>query len=354
MNQPTENSPNIKSLLTPERQVLEDLARDTGLSEGPWGVERVWLAITQLGPIPAKELARIVRLPIPVVSALRREAEKRNLLTRGKGVELTDSGRELAEKLWGTDHLPEFICPECKGSTLREPPIGNDLYEKINDIMDNRPKVDVTLDQSHGTIQTAIYRISMALEHGSILGRHILFMGDDDLLSLTTGLLIREWYGRKALDKIHITVVDCDTRFCEYIRKKAETERLPISVVETDLKNPLKLPVLAHTFFTDPPYTPTGLELFCSRALDNITCEWGACGIVSFSLGQEKRRLQIQQMLTDLGLYIVELLPGVNHYHGGTILANRSDLMILHIDPAAESTIKKGHEGSLYTRDFRK
>ena len=356
MNLPTESedSSSRNNLLNPARQVLKDLARDTSLAEGPWGVERVWLAITLMAPVPAKELARAVRLPIPVVSALRREAEKRNLLKRGKGIELTDSGRELADNLWGTDHLCELICPECGGSTLRQPPISRETSEKLLDLMDNRPEVNVTLDQSHGTIHTAIYRISMGLEYGAILGRHVLFLGDDDLLSLTAGFLIREWFGKKALEKLHLTVIDCDQRFCEYIRKVAETEQFPLSVVEADLRNPIKLPVFAHTFYTDPPYTPAGLELFCSRALDNITCEWGACGIVSFSLGMESRRLQIQQMLTDMGLYILGMWPGVNHYHGGTILANRSDLMLLHVDSAADSTIKQQFKESLYTRDFKK
>src|SRR6476469_7309967 len=56
--------------------LLADLAARTRLREGAAGIEAVLRTIHREAGLTGKDLARQTRLPIPVVTALRRELEK--------------------------------------------------------------------------------------------------------------------------------------------------------------------------------------------------------------------------------------------------------------------------------------
>ena len=60
-------------------RLLEELADATRLNEGPEGVRKVLRAIYRSGPVPIRELARDLGIPVPVVAAVRGELETRGL-----------------------------------------------------------------------------------------------------------------------------------------------------------------------------------------------------------------------------------------------------------------------------------
>ena len=68
--------------LNDKATLLRTIAERADLREGPAGVEEVLRAVFRAGedpgaePLTGRALARIVRMPVPVITALRRELER--------------------------------------------------------------------------------------------------------------------------------------------------------------------------------------------------------------------------------------------------------------------------------------
>mgnify|MGYP001228764041 CR=1 FL=1 len=65
--------------ITEVKQLLSDVATSTCLLEGSEGVRKILRNVMKGQPIPLHELSRIVKIPVPIVSAVRRELEKRGI-----------------------------------------------------------------------------------------------------------------------------------------------------------------------------------------------------------------------------------------------------------------------------------
>ncbi|KKN82945.1 hypothetical protein LCGC14_0304850, partial [marine sediment metagenome] len=59
----------------PAGDILADVAKATSLREGREGVATILRIVANDGPLALRDLARLVRMPLPVVSAIRRELE---------------------------------------------------------------------------------------------------------------------------------------------------------------------------------------------------------------------------------------------------------------------------------------
>src|SRR5689334_1594587 len=103
-------------------KLLQEIARDTKLREGPAGVATVLRAVKRLGRAPLNVVAREARLPLPVASAVRRELEKAGLLARDGGMRLTSAGDRLLEQHLGTVSKLRTSCFNCNGSGIEPPP----------------------------------------------------------------------------------------------------------------------------------------------------------------------------------------------------------------------------------------
>ena len=64
----------------------------------------------------------------------------------------------------------------------------------IKRIFDNRPNVDVTLDQSKCTPETSLKRAILCVKNNTLVGKKILCIGDDDLVSVSTALLLKKLF----------------------------------------------------------------------------------------------------------------------------------------------------------------
>ncbi len=60
-------------------RLLREVANAARLAEGPEGVWRVLRTVIQGGVVPLRDVSHRVGLPVPAVSAVRRELEKRGL-----------------------------------------------------------------------------------------------------------------------------------------------------------------------------------------------------------------------------------------------------------------------------------
>ena len=180
------------------------------LKEGEEAVRRIIREVYRHGKIGTKDLARAARLPTPVAAAIRRELEKEGVIARKGGAILTEAGKEYAVGVLGMVK-EEGLIRTGEGSTEGH----KALLEKLTALMAKRPRADPTLDQSHGTPETALKRALYMLEEGDLAGREVVFLGDDDFTSIAAGLL--------GVAK-GITVIDIDARLLEAIAEASEAE----------------------------------------------------------------------------------------------------------------------------------
>ncbi|HCK09510.1 bis-aminopropyl spermidine synthase family protein [bacterium] len=326
-------------------RLLEELADATRLNEGPEGVRKVLRAIYRSGPVPIRELARDLGIPVPVVAAVRGELETRGLAVRETGVKLTSLGVEILETACGIACKQRFTITSV--TLLPEGVLS--LVQEFAKIVEARPGADFTLDQSHATAETSIRRALYLYEHDAIEGRTILFLGDDDLTSIAVGLVSRHL----GIKPARLVVLDVDDRLTGYIAACKE-ELHPVETVCRDLREALPESLMgkADVFFTDPPYTIDGLRLFGCRGVSALKQEVGKLGFVSFGHKSPSEGVAIGQTLSGLGLSLVEITPDFNQYDGAQLLAGSSQMIRL-VYGGSSHLSGEFYKGPLYTRDVR-
>src|SRR5215218_7847999 len=287
--------------------LLSDLAAKTRLREGAAGIEAVLRTIHRHGGLTGKDLARHTRLPIPVITAIRRELEKAGLVQPGPNIRLSPQGLVLVEGAWGWVGQT-FLCPLCQGRHVVAGSEWAGVLEQLETWFAANPTVDVTLDQSHCTPETNLRRVLYMQTHGGLAGKSVLLLGDDDSVSLAIGLvgqvLSPQGGGRLAR---RITVVDTDPRILQHIREVATREGFEIETVEHDLRLPL--PESLHgqfdTVATDPPYTTAGLRLFGSRAVSALRPDSGRQIYLSFGHRPPSEQVGFMATLAEMGLAMI-------------------------------------------------
>jgi predicted methyltransferase len=276
-------------------------------------------------------MAAALGIPIPVISALRREMEKRGYLSRGSGIELTGRGRDLVGALWPGLPAGTARCEACGGTGVATGQGEGALEKRVRSLPPRRPEANVRLDQAHLDAGCLLRKSLFLVHEGLIAGRRVLFLGDDDFLSLAVVMTL-EGLGFAA-DGSAIHVVDIDPRVVETIQEVAREESLPVTAASGDARDPLPGEFRRgfDTVVTDPPYTMAGLDTFLRRgveALDGMS----RAGLAALSFGRKSDTEQagVQEILTGHGLVIRGYYPGFNTYEGAAILAGVSDLYLLH------------------------
>ena len=333
---------------TPGAALLDHVAEATRLAEGPEGVRRVLRIAYLEGPIPIRNLARRVRLPVPVVAAIRGELESRGLLKREAGIALSAAGGDVVSGELG-------IACRRQLATLGYAPVPDDLAgvrDRLSEICEARPSVDVSLDQSHALPETSVRRALYLQENDALEGRDVIVLGDDDLTSVAINLVSKSL----SLRIRRLVVLERDPRLVAFLRELAENEAMQIEVVEHDLREELPpgLPGAFDVFATDPPYTLEGLSLFASRGVSALRGEPGKQGYISFGYRRPAESAAALGMLADMGLAAVEVLPEFNHYEGAQMLAGVSQMIHTVSTGDPDPKIRGEYRGDLYTADRRR
>ena len=325
--------------------LLAEVAAAANLAEGPEGVRRVLRTVFQGGAVPVRDVSQRVGLPVPVVSAVRRELEKRGLLARGRGIELTDLGLKTVKEELGMSCRRRFPRPDYP--TL--PSEMDDVLRRMSQVCDGRPSVDRTLDQSHATPETALRRALYLYENDALEGRDIVILGDDDLTSLAVGFLSEFLDLRTG----RLVILEVDQRLVSYISETAGHLGLDVEPVEHDLREPLPTDLTGpfDVFFTDPPYTLMGLELFVSRGIEALRPEVGKQGYVSFGRRTPGDSASVIGALADMGLAPVEIVPDFNRYEGSQLLGGVSQMIRTVATSTLSSHVRGPYSGPLYTGD---
>lgn len=440
------------------QQICAEVAEATNLEEGATGVESVLRVVHGTQPVAPKGVAAELGLPIPLVSAIRRELEHRGWLVRKGGMRLSDEARAQLEPVWGTpgtvevketkpaapakkkaaapvaaeekpapakekkpaaprrkkaaeevvaipDRVPpppaevvefldeshlitasepdddEVLEKELMASFEEEPyepldeepsaphfdyipiqlpgeveePAVNPFLEMLDELFEERPSADPRWDQSHATMATVLRRAEWFLSRGFIQGKRVLFLGDDDLTSLVTLLLVRRQMGEDVLRSCAVCVVEADPRLVEFLDDMVLSEDLPIAVLAADLRQGLPQSLIGKFdfIFTDPPYTPAGVQLFVSAGASALDPKGPKKAAVAVPLSPPHLQAATQKSLFDLGFVIDSLDPKFNEYIGATMQGGRSALYELSQRNALQQPNRQQSRDAVYTAENR-
>jgi N4-bis(aminopropyl)spermidine synthase len=331
--------------------IIADVARAVGLAEGRSGVSDVLRAIARSEPVAVRDVSRMAELPVPIVAAVCNELRRRGVVDRARPVRLTPAGREL---LAGQHPGLSAACPSCAGSGLALPDGAlTGLADRLERGASGAPGAKLELDQTHCTVDTKIRRVLRMHEAGALIGRRILLVGDDDLVSVAIAAFAGS--GGLAAGVERLTVVDSDPDVLAWIGEQVAGTGVDTELVEHDLRRPLPAS-LAGEFdvaCTDPPYTVAGAELFLSRVVAGLAREPGGHVFFSFGARRPDETLRAQELIGSMGLVIRGLWPGFNEYLGAGILGGRSHLYHLRSTAATRPLVDGDFTEALYTAQTR-
>ena len=329
----------------PDDALLHELATATRLNEGPEGVRKILRSIYRQGPVPIRDLARDLGIPVPVVAAVRGELEKRGLAERQAGVVLTEAGVNALRLASGITSGDRYDIT----AVLDLPDTVSHLVDRFAAIAKGRPDADVRLDQSHASAETAIRRAVYLYEHDAVEGRSMIFVGDDDLTSIAVGMLAAHLgaFPRR------LCVLDIDDRLVDYI-SSASSGLFQVDTFQHDLRDPLPVELESQfdVFFTDPPYTIDGLRLFVERGVRALKAVSGKLAFISFGRKSPSESVDIARTFVEHDLALIEVTPDFNRYDGAQLLAGSSQ-MIRSVYGGRHAEPGQHYAGPLYTRDRR-
>ncbi len=316
-----------------EDDFLEKLAWEIGLT--PREVEGLLFLLKE--PIENQELIRQTGLSKSILDDFRRflssYLEKPSRLTV-----LNSRGKELVARIspkafnWTPYWQQDFSSKE------------KDFLKKAKLLFADRPASNRYFDQFLATEETVCQRALLLCRRGHISKKRLVFLGDDDFTCLPVALL---------KEAKRILVVDIDKRVLSAIRKAANKEKLKIETLYYDLRQPLPPHLRANfdVIFTDPPYTPEGIDLFLSRGLEAL--EKNPSSVLYCCYGQSERArektLVIQEEINKMGLLVREKLFNFNRYFGASSIGSASSLYINSITAKTRPLIQGKYEGKIYT-----
>lgn len=329
---------------------IEQARQYTRLQEGNHVIEQL-LIESYLNPgISTKELARRTLLPTPVASAIKRELIKAGALVQDRGVRCTPEGAAWMERECGYGGLDRALFRDLLYETEWNEKL-EDVLAILKGLFQQRPSADVQIDQSKCTPETSLNRAILCLKQHAFIGKNLLCVGDDDLVSVSIGLLLQKLFPSGSHNATQVHVLDIDDRFLEHIETIAREHDLPITCSKLDLRE--ELPENLHgrfdSFFTDPPYTLQGMGLFVSRGIQALKREKGLPIFLSFAHKAPSFMLAMQREFIRMGLTVAANFPRFNAYEGAEMIANRSQMFILRTTDQTKPEYSGIFADALYT-----
>ena len=340
---------------TEVEETLTIIAERAQLAEGIEGIRSILLTMYRFPSLKNKKVAQKTGIAIPTIAAVRSELVKAGIIEKTNF--LGEKGREWVRTrlnlIFDYDPLPGDF-----DSTIKEIPEEFDYLNKIKDFLNNRPTPEFALDQSHADFSTVIKKTLYLLKKGDIEGTKIIFLGDDDLISLAVGLT------KFAKE---ITVLDIDNRVLNFLSESAERLSLNnFNVLSHDLREPCPKNILNKYDIAvmDPPYTNQGLRLFLKRASQVLKSNINVNGknypvigkkcLLSFGSKPPEEMQKLQLSILDHGFIINEMIPDFNHYEGASIIGKFSHLYYLHsvINPSSKYNLSLS-SSPIYTSEVK-
>ncbi|KUP98534.1 bis-aminopropyl spermidine synthase family protein [Thermobifida cellulosilytica] len=222
-----------------------------------------------------------------------------------------------------------------------------DVEAELRTLVAEAPPPRADLDHVSATARTALRRALLLTTCFATGGARLLCVGDHDLTSLALTLVDPD---------AAATVVDIDERMLDYIDTAAARLGCRVRCYFADLRFGLPPAVRgsADLVFTDPPYTPEGVELFVRRGLEGSADPAATRVLLAYGASETTPALaaRVQQRLTRLHLAIEALWPDFNRYLGAEAIGAASDLYLLRatartpVGRAAESAARIYSQGA--------
>ncbi|GAA0719372.1 bis-aminopropyl spermidine synthase family protein [Clostridium malenominatum] len=338
-----------------EWDYLQQVSENVNIEDGKQCIEKVLINIYFKEGISTKELARNNLLPIPIITAIKKEFIKYGLLVQYKGIRLTTKGKSFMEDELGFKGLNKNLYAKLLSEPWEEHEEILDIKEEVSEIFIKRPQANVIIDQSKCTVDTAVRRAVLALTNSVLINKKILCIGDDDLVSIAIGFLLKKLFVDIKYCKTTICVMDIDERILNYIQGVADKENLPIKCYHTNFKLPLSKEFKEgfDCFFTDPPYTLQGMNLFMSRGIEALKKEKGMPIFLSYAHKSPEFDFTMQKSFINMGLMISKILSAFNSYEGAGIIGNTGQMIILKTTSKSKPLIESSYNGLIYTGEFK-
>ncbi|MGE7688376.1 adenosylmethionine decarboxylase [Lysinibacillus sp. NPDC097214] len=303
---------------------LQQITANMLLEENYHTLEKALLALYFHKNCTTKSLAYMTDLPIPIVSAMKKEFSKQGW---GKH-SLTKKGQlAISQYFQLSDANANLYFQLTTDDTFRTEWIAQNISE-LSTIYDARPTADVAIDQAKCTVDTALKRALLALDYTMLLNKRILCLGDDDFISIALAFLLKKIAPHSATK---IVVLDIDRRVLSTISNIAKDYELPIKADYYNVQEPLPK-TYAHQFdcvYTDTPYTLIGAQLFLSRAINALKPEAMRHVFFSYAKRSYQKQRELQQSLQAMGFVINSIKYDINTYEGAQILGATSQFIVL-------------------------
>jgi len=345
----------LKDNESPTKDYLQKISSNVNIEDGKQCIEKVLVDIYFKEGISTKELARNNRLPIPVIAAIKKEFIKYGLAVQEIGVTLTPKGKGFVEEELGFKGLNKELYIKLLVEPWKEHKEILEVREALKEIFIMRPQANVIIDQTKCTVDTAVKRGILALVNSVLIGKRILCLGDDDMISVAIGFLLKKLYSNMKHCKTSISVLDIDQRVLTYIERIAEEEGLPIECELIDFRSPIpeKFNNNYDCFFTDPPYTLSGMSLFISRGVEALKGESGIPIFLSYAHKSPDFDLTMQRCFVDMGLMVSEILTRFNSYEGAAIIGNTGQMIILKTTSKTRTLVEGYYDKPIYTGELK-
>lgn len=228
-----------------------------------------------------------------------------------------------------------------------------DLVEKFKDIRKKyklEPKRE--FDQFFATTESSLKKAQILKDKGLIKSKHIVILGDDDLVSVAIPMLDDSYSS--------ITVLEIDPDLINTLEKIVlEQGYKNIKIKEADFRNPLDNSLRSRfdVAIMDPPYTPNGIRAFLNTGVELLkpAISFDSPYIVMFygnSFKSPEKTLKIQEIINKFGLLIEDTISKFISYDGAESIGSSSSAYILK---ASKHTHALGATvGAIYTYENTK
>ena len=301
---------------------LKTIADRVHLREGPEAVESVLRAIyeaqTNRGAEPADErvLARVARLPMPVVNALRYELQTAGALDKaGPGIRLSADALAALQEKWGWapprvegQSAAAAACKACGGSGVA--PTGPQ-WDAVLEALRRH------LQKSPVTPEAELRRVAFMHDSNSLEGKDVLVMGEDVLAAAGVALAGKALSQSGKLAR-RVVALHPDERVLTQVRDIAMREAVIVGLVKHDPRRSLKEDLEGEfdSVFVAPSAKFSSLVNLLSRAIEAAKPKGGRVFLACPPLSLDDR-IDAQRAILDLGLAIERLVPGFDKYESG-------------------------------------
>jgi len=207
--------------------------------------------------------------------------------------------------------------------------------KRIKDKFNLEPKRKY--DQFIATVETTYLKCRVLIEKGVVKGKSIVFIGDDDLNSLSLASINKDYK--------NIVVLDIDKDIVDFINFYAnENELKNVTAFLYDARDPLDKKFIDSfdVVVFDPPYTKVGVSLFLQRAFDllgpvrNFESKY-VFMYYGCSFKSPEKKLKIQEIINRYGFTIEDRIEKFARYSGADSIGNASSLYVLKVNSFTKS-----------------